>query len=88
MHLFNYSWYSEGNGSGNRTDEAADGVARDYGEGVYSESIKRCTCPQLYTPDPTCVECCKPENLIDLRDIPAGSLQAGERIVGDLKKVG
>ena len=89
MHLFNYSWYSEGNESRNRSSGHVDGVAREYGDGVYRETINRCTCPQLYSPEPSsCLECGKPETVIDLRDVATTSYDSGHRMVGDLKRLG
>ena len=89
MHLFNYSWYCVENESRNRSSGHVDGVAREYGDGVYRETIHRCTCPQLYSPEPSsCLECGKPETVIDLRDVATTSYDSGHRIVGDLKRLG
>jgi len=89
MHLFNYSWYCVENETRNRSSGHVDGVAREYGDAVYRETIHKCTCPQLYSPEPSsCVECRKAETVIDLRDISITSYDSGHRIVGDLKRLG
>lgn len=88
MRLSMYFWLLTQNNSRNCTVRTTDGIARQYGGKVYCETIHKYTCPQLYEDDPSRTECCKPENVIDLRKIPVLSGQTGEIIVGDLRTLG
>lgn len=65
MRLFIYSREFDKDNNRNCTAGTTDVIARYYGEKVYSETIRRCTCPRLYEDDPPCEECCKPNIVTD-----------------------
>lgn len=79
MQLFMYAWKFDKSNSQNCTGGFFEGVVREYREKIFSETIHQYTCPQLYTEDPTCTECCKPGNIMDLRDISIMSGQTREK---------
>ena len=88
MCLFNYSWPQTQNNSRTRNAGTTDCIAREYGHEVYRDHARRCVCPNLHADPPSCLECLQPQNVIDLRTIPAVSCDAGQVLVGDLKELG